>query len=110
MPWTLTIAKNLATDKLRERTRRSWVAADEAEAEMANLTTDPGMDPEDRMMLELALKNLTAEELQIVMLHAVGGMKHREIAKLMELPLATVLSKYHRSLKKLRQQWEEGHE
>lgn len=110
MPWTLTIAKNLATDKLRERTRRSWVAADEAEAEMANLTTDPGMDPEDRLMLELALKNLSAEELQIVMLHAVGGMKHREIAKLMDIPLATVLSKYHRSLKKLRQQWEEGHE
>ena len=29
-------------------------------------------------------------------------MKHREIAQLLELPLATVLSKYRRALKKLR--------
>lgn len=110
MPWAMTIAKNLATSKLRERTRRSWVNAEDAEAEMVNVAADPGMDPEDRMMLELALNNLSSEELQIVMLHAVGGMKHREIAETLELPLPTVLSKYHRSLKKLRRQWEEGHE
>ncbi len=110
MPWVLTVARNLATTKLRERTRRSWVGAEEAEAEMVNVAADPGMDPEDRMMLEMALAILSEEELQIVMLHAVGGMKHREIAKMMELPLPTVLSKYHRSLKKLRRQWEESHE
>ena len=28
-------------------------------------------------------------------------MKHREIAVLLELPLPTVLSKYHRALKKM---------
>ena len=33
------------------------------------------------------------------MLHAVTGMKHREIAALLELTLPTVLSKYHRALK-----------
>jgi RNA polymerase sigma-70 factor (ECF subfamily) len=32
----------------------------------------------------------------------VSGLKHREIAELLDLPLATVLSKYHRGLKKLR--------
>lgn len=110
MPWTLTIARRLATDKLRERSRRSRIAAEDGEAELVYLAADPGMDPEDRVMLEMALNSLSAEELQIVMLHAVGGMKHREIAKLMEIPLATILSKYHRSLKKLRRQWEEGHE
>ena len=36
------------------------------------------------------------------MLHAAAGMKHREIAVLLEMPLATVLSKYHRAIKKLR--------
>ena len=39
---------------------------------------------------------------RIVVLHAVTGLKHREIAQLLELPLATVLSKYHRALKKLK--------
>lgn len=38
----------------------------------------------------------------MVLLHAVSGMKHREIAQLLRLPLATVLSKYHRALKKMR--------
>ena len=42
------------------------------------------------------------EERRIVLLHAITGMKHREIAALLELPLATVLSKYHRALKKMR--------
>ena len=37
-----------------------------------------------------------------MLLHAVTGLKHREIAVLLELPLPTVLSKYHRALKKMR--------
>ena len=45
---------------------------------------------------------LGEEERRIVLLHAVTGMKHREIAALLELPLPTVLSKYHRALKKMR--------
>ena len=31
-----------------------------------------------------------------------SGLKHREIADLLELPVSTVLSKYHRGLKKLK--------
>ena len=49
-----------------------------------------------------ALAILGDQERKIVMLHAISGLKHREIAELLELPLATVLSKYHRALKKLR--------
>ena len=36
------------------------------------------------------------------LLHAVTGLKHREIAALLELPLPTVLSKYHRAIRKMR--------
>ena len=45
---------------------------------------------------------LNEQERQILMLHAVTGLKHREIAEIMGIPLATVLSKYARSLKKLK--------
>lgn len=48
------------------------------------------------------MRELADEERQILMLHAVTGMKHREIAELLQLSLSTVLSKYHRALKKLR--------
>ena len=33
----------------------------------------------------------------------IDGLKHREIAELVGLPLSTVLSKYNRSLKKMKQ-------
>ncbi|MFR3365625.1 MAG: RNA polymerase sigma factor [Christensenellales bacterium] len=41
-----------------------------------------------------------------MILHAVGGMKHRETAELLGLPLATVLSKYSRAIKKLKSKLE----
>ena len=61
-----------------------------------------GLDVDESALLQHALAVIGEEERRIVMLHAVTGMKHREIAALLEMPLATVLSKYHRALKKMR--------
>ena len=58
--------------------------------------------PEDKIILKECLGSLTDEERNIVVLYAVSGFRHREIAALLNLPLATVLSKYHRAMKKLR--------
>ena len=52
--------------------------------------------------MQQALATLGEEERRIILLHAVTGLKHREIAALLELPLSTVLSKYNRALKKMR--------
>ena len=60
------------------------------------------------MTLEALLSALGDEERQIVTLHALTGLKHREIAELLGLPLATVLSKYSRALKKLQLAWKEA--
>ena len=46
---------------------------------------------------------LSEEENRIVVLHAVAGFKHREIASVTGMPLATVLSKYRRAIAKLRE-------
>ena len=78
MGWMLTIARNLA----------------------------PNLSTEDRLLVQNALAALEEQERRVVVLHAVTGLKHREIAALLELPLATVLSKYHRALKKLKLQLE----
>ena len=50
------------------------------------------------------MRLLSDEERQVVMLHAVSGLRHREIATLLEQPLSTVLSRYHRALAKLRRE------
>lgn len=101
MAWILTIARNLARMKLRERSRLT----DLDEAEWQAIPADaPAVTPEDRALLQTALAALGEEERRIVLLHAVTGLRHREIADLIERPLSTVLSKYHRALKKLKVQ------
>jgi len=99
MAWILTITRNLARMKLRRNARLIDLNDEQWEAIPADA---PSVTPEDRHLLQTALAALTDEERQVVMLHAVTGLKHREIAALLEMPLATVLSKYNRALKKLR--------
>ena len=99
MAWLLTIARNLARSRLRRGGRQVGLEDEEWNAIPADL---PAVSPEDRQVLQEALARLGEEERRIVLLHAVTGLKHREIAQLLELPLSTVLSKYHRGLKKLR--------
>ena len=99
MAWLLTVARNLARSRLRQMGRE--VDLDE-EAWNAIPAQAPDVSPEDRQILQQALARLSAEERRIILLHAASGLKHREIAQLLEQPLSTVLSKYHRGLKKLK--------
>ena len=99
LAWMLTIARNLALMKLRavsHVSERSYdVLSDESEFSGV-------MDREDGIVLRAALKLLEESERQIVLLHAVSGLKHQEIAQSLSMNLSTELSKYHRSLKKLK--------
>lgn len=99
MAWLLTITRNLARSRLRQSGRQTTLDEEEWNAIPAGT---PEVTPEERTVLQEALARLGAEERQIVLLHAVTGLKHREIALLLEQPLSTVLSKYHRGLKKLK--------
>lgn len=98
MAWMLTVAKNLSLSKYRERSRLA--EAGDEDWQMLYVTS-PAVTGEERMMLEAALNGLTDDDRQIVMLHAVAGLKHAEISELMDMPLSTVLSKYSRARKKL---------
>ncbi len=101
MAWILTIARNLSLMKIRSRAKFT----DIEEYEWDNLSEgDSDFHVEDREVLTAAMSKLSSEESQIVMLHAVSGMKHREIADMYDMPLATVLSKYNRALKKLKKE------
>ena len=98
MAWLLTIARNEALSRLRRAGRQTTLSDGEWDA----IPAGADVSPEDRAVLQTALARLGADERQIVLLHAVSGLKHRQIAEIMHMPLATVLSKYHRALKKLR--------
>lgn len=97
LAWLFTITKNLCRDLLRGQSRTE-AAPDGAEDDLRFSYVS---DPTDQLVLEAALKALGEEERQVVLLHAASGLKHREIARNLGLPLSTVLSRYSRALKKL---------
>ena len=99
MGWLLTVCRNLCLMRLRREERHAALSEEEWDAIPAQ---ECGLDTDERTLLQGALASLADEERRVVLLHAVTGMKHREIAALLELPLPTVLSKYHRALKKMR--------
>ena len=98
MGWLLAVCRNLCLTRLRREERHAALSEEEWDAIPAR---ECGLDADERTLLQGALASLTDEERRIVLLHAVTGLKHREIAALLELPLPTVLSKYHRALKNL---------
>ena len=104
MAWLLTITRNLAISRLREHGRTESLAQEDWQDRLAD---NPAVTHEDRMTLEALLSVLGDQERQIVTLHALTGLKHREISDLLGIPLATVLSKYSRALKKLQLAWKE---
>ena len=107
MAWIITIAKNLCLMKLRERKKKAEVE-DEDFFINAQYNEDSRLTPEDAFILSECMNELSDEERQIVVLHVVSGFKHREIASFLNMALPTVLSKYHRALKKLKNSLSKG--
>ena len=84
MGWLLTVCRNLCLMRLRREERHAALSEEEWNAIPAQ---ECGLDADERALLQGALASLTDEERRIVLLHAVTGMKHREIAALLELGL-----------------------
>ena len=103
LAWIFTITRNICLMMYRQRAHTAQLPEEDR-------VQDPGFDriqnAEDRMTLEKAFTVLPEDSCRIIMLHALSGMKHREIAELMNMPLSTVLSKYKRGIEKLRSELE----
>ncbi len=99
MAWMFTIARNLCITRLRAPKSNDIAEYDAYE--------DTRLMQDDKLLVQALLKTLSEEERQIVMLHSMTGLKHREIADVMGIKPSTVLSKYSRAIKKLRKILEE---
>ena len=96
LAWIFTIARHLAMDKRRQQSRTQPLSETVDVVDLSN------MDRADhRILLDSLLNRLSEEDRQILILHVVVGMKHREIAVVMDRPLNTVLSRYRRALNRL---------
>lgn len=98
MAWIITIETNLINRQFQVKSRTT--SFDES-FENASSGEDMQEKVINNAFLVHLLKTLSEEERQVITLHIVSGLKHREIAKVLGKPLSTVLSKYNRAIKKL---------
>ena len=108
LAWMFTIARNLCYMKFRDQKRIADVGLDELSGEETGESCPALEHMTDAIVLKAALEILKEDERQIVLLHASAGLKHREVAAGLGLPLATVLSKYNRAMKKMQNYLREG--
>ena len=104
MAWVLTIVKNLCFEKVRKT--KHEIDASEIGDCAAPYTEQMSVD--DKLLIEFSLNMLNPNERKIVVLHTVSGLKHREIANLLDLPLGTVLSLYRRAINKTKKYLQGG--
>ncbi len=106
MTWMCAIAKNQYLDFVRKYGKNRATDFGEVEnyvSEGLSAATNETDNAENKMLLNYAFSVLGEQERTIVILHMINGLKHREIAEITGLPLSTVLSKYNRSLKKMKE-------
>jgi RNA polymerase sigma-70 factor, ECF subfamily len=98
--WIMTIARNITYDYFRRT--KNIIRIDESFAEdSAAISYDDSMSITENIDLEDALKKLSMINAQIVVLYAVCGYKHREIAEILLMPEGTIRRKYKEAIRKL---------
>ena len=103
MAWMMKIAKNLFLMKCR-KDKEAGLNYDDLENELG---FEDMSSVENRMVLEKMFELLSVDDRNLIIMHDISGMKHREIAKLMDLPLGTVIARYNRGIRKLRKEFGE---
>ena len=91
------MAHNLTIDCLKKEPQTSSIS------DYDHLTGSSGTTLVERLDLERALAALCAADREIVTLHAGAGLKFREVAEVVAMPLGTVLWRYQRAIGKLRE-------
>lgn len=100
--WIVTIARNLALNEYNKRKRELKIDP-QTDEYIFGTSKD---NTEQEMIMEELLDTLKDVEREIVLLHIVGDLKHREIAKILDIPLGTVTWTYSEAIKKLKNNYE----
>jgi RNA polymerase sigma-70 factor (ECF subfamily) len=122
-PWIYTIATHQAIDALRRGGRHQMVSltpgreedADHEANSLLDYLHTQGPSPMDRLQAEERVKQVRAgiallpEHLRSVVVMAYyQGLKYREIAEALEIPVGTVKSRLHAALLRLQEAWRQS--
>ena len=101
MSWIITIETNLINRYYQLKKRTVNVDDEVLEATIVDDNDYLSSSINNRIINDI-LSSLNEDERQIIVLHIVSNMKFKDISKLLNKPLSTVLSKYNRAFKKLK--------
>lgn len=119
-PWLYTIATNQAVDALRRNGRHPTTSLDQTvreagDGEVRSLIElleanaagplDHVQGEERRVLVRAAVDQLPDFLRQVVVLAYYQGLKYREIADILEIPVGTVKSRLHAALVKMHENW-----
>ena len=101
--WIMTIAHNIAIDILRKRTKEIIQEEIISYREMSDAVSDCDNDIGFLQLIE----PLNEPDRQIVSLHLISGLKHREIAHILNMSVSAVKKRYERAIKRIAHEMEE---
>lgn len=105
--WTFAILHNLAVNRLKQTSRRGAHLPME-DADDASLSSAPTQ--EDGLLQQeiiVALGKLPEEQRSVLLLVSVEDLSYAETARVLEIPIGTVMSRLARGRERLRQQMSE---
>ncbi len=123
-PWLYTIATNQAIDARRRNKRHRMVSLDrtsrgdngEDVGKLVDLLVSGDADPlemvdqmERREQLQQLLDKLPEPMQAVIQLVYYQGMKYREAAEVLDIPVGTVKSRLHAAILKLTEAWNNTH-
>ncbi len=122
-PWLYAVATNAAIDAQRRDKRHRALSLDrvpngeaDEDTTLGDLLTSEGPDPltevsrlESGQWVQEALGELTDQMRSVVTLVYYQGMKYREAADVLSIPVGTVKSRIHSAIQKLNEHWNQTH-
>lgn len=97
--WLLIIARNKAIDYYRRH--KKTILVDPELEDITFPTTSP--QGERSILVNEVLNRLNEIERSVFLLRTVQGLKNKDIAIILKMPLGTVLWHYHKAIKKIKE-------
>ena len=101
--WIMTIAHNIAIDMLRKRKKEMVQEEIISHSEVSDVVIDCDNDVGFLQLIE----PLNELDKQIVSLHLISELKHREIAHILNMSVSAVKKRYERAIKRIAHEMEE---
>ncbi|XMB86894.1 RNA polymerase sigma factor [Mycoplasmatota bacterium WC44] len=99
--WIIKIARNMAINEYN-RNKKSF-SVDQSESDYLFVTKS---DSDEQLLLNDMMRFLKENESEVVLMHVIGNLTHKEIARILEKPIGTILWLYNQAMKKLRNKLE----